>query len=125
MRFIKQNQLATSLTATLCKQIVEIDKTITVAPGTTNSFTALVGYDIYEIKTVTASTDTGDSVSVSMYEDSTFTKQIYQSLPQSLIQDIVVVPVKDKSGAQSAYISVNNSSPNTVVVTLVIKVVNL
>jgi hypothetical protein len=125
MKFLKTNQLVTQLTTSFEKQVITISETISVKAGKTIYFTANVGYDNYEIKTVHAKTDSGDPCVVSIFDDKVNGNEIYQSLNQSIIRDIVNVPNRDTTGKKTMYIAVTNSTKNDFMVSVKIKAVNL
>lgn len=125
MKFIKENKLVTDITGSLSKQLIEVKKTVTIASNSSNFFTTVVNFDQYEIKTAYAATDTGDPVTLSIFDSSAADNEIYKSLAQSLVNDIVAVPCRDKSGNKSIYIRATNGSSNTINVNIVVKLVNL
>ncbi|MDU2064718.1 MAG: hypothetical protein E6713_07720 [Sporomusaceae bacterium] len=125
MKFIKENQLATDLTASLAKQIIEIEKTVPVTAGNSNFFAAVVNYDAFDIRTVYAISDNGGALRVSLFDSPQADREIYRSLEQSVVNDIAAVPCRDKSGGKCLYIRVSNTTQQDFNVKLLIKLINL
>lgn len=125
MRFIKANAIVKTIETDFIKQLVEIKKKILVAANSSTVFTALVGYDTYDVRTVYATNDTGDPITLSIFDSAAQENEIYRSLAQSVINDIVAVPCRDKAGTKSLTVRLVNNASTNMNVSILIKVVNL
>lgn len=125
MKFYKTEKQAADIAASLAKQLIEMQKTMRVEGGKSQHISLPVGYDLYEIKTISAKSDTQEGMTVSIYADSEFQEEIYRSLTQAVIEDIVAIPVRDKSGGKSLFVAVNNPAAGDMNAEIKIKAVNL
>jgi hypothetical protein len=125
MKFLKTNSLATEIIANFEKQVITVDDTVTVMPGKTVYVMKKIGYAAYEVKTIYGKTDTGDSLIISLFDDDKHGNEIYQSLKQPIIQDLVAIPNHDSSGNAAVYFAVTNTGQAAFSASVHIKCVNL
>lgn len=105
-----------------------IEKRVVVSVGANErKYVAIpVGLEKYELKTVTASTDTGVEYLLEVYDsanDATGLIQ-YRSLQETETFDTVLVPVVDKDGTQSVHLYVTNKSATISNITVILKLIN-
>ena len=123
MRFIKSAAIGTN--PGTGKQLVEISKTIVAEAGRITSFDFLVNLDVYEIRTIYAKSDNDNPIVLSIFDNKNGGQEIYRSLSQAVVNDIAMVPCKDKSGNKELHIQVNNPGTNTIHIELAIKLTSL
>lgn len=107
------------------KELIETEKSIVIRAGESVYFSMAAGYNLYEIKTISARADTEEGMTVSIYADNKYKEEIYRSLKQTVTEDLVCIPVRDKSGGKLIYIGVNNPAATELNATVKIKAVSL
>lgn len=125
MKYFKANKVVQDITASLARQLIEVKTTVTVAAGSSHFFSTAINYEVFDIRTVYATTDTGDPLTVSLYDSPAADNEIYRSLTQPTVNDIVAIPCRDKSGAKNLYIRINNATSTAFNANILIKIVNL
>lgn len=101
----------------------ELEGTISVPSNGTLYLPLTVGAHRYEVKTVKVTASPASKVSIRIMDRPTGGEDVYESLVQDEIYDIVNVPVTDKSGQQQLHTFVTNSGTGTATLRVVIKVV--
>lgn len=125
MRFIKANSIVKTIETDFTKQLIEVKKNALVSANSSAVFTSLIGYDTFDVRTVYAITDTGYPVTISIFDSAAQENEIYRSLSQSVVNDIVAVPCRDKAGTKSLTVRLVNNTSTDMNVSILIKVVNL
>lgn len=126
MKFYKLNPLAENIGESLARQLVVIKDDLYVEKGKSIAVAPVVGYDLYEIKTVTAKSDTQKNIVISIFDGEGEARQeVYQSLTQPAVQDIVAIPMRDASGQKKLYFLVSNMGDTDCTVRIEIKLISL
>jgi hypothetical protein len=104
---------------------VERSQTVTVPAGQSVPVAINVGFDKFDVRSVSASSDNNMSIMVEIWDRANNGQLVYRSLQQQVIYDIPNVPMQDKDGTQSAHFVVYNYGMSQTNVTITLKITNL
>ena len=107
-------------------QLIEKRVVITVSADERRYVAVPVGLDKYELKTVTAFTDTGVEYLLEVYDSANEDTQLiqYRSLQETETFDTVLVPIVDKDGTDNVHLYVSNKSATISNITVILKLIN-
>lgn len=105
--------------------LIENKAQVSVGAGSTQYVPINVGYNKYEIRTVSVVNDEGNEAITSIYDRQIGGDLIYKSLRESSTYDILNVPCQDKDSTSAVHLFIQNLGSQQAIFTITIKATNL
>lgn len=104
---------------------VERKEQIFIEKGQVEYIPINIGFNKYDIRTIKVMNDKDSETVVTIFDKKEDGDQIYKSLQEKKIYDILTIPIEDKDNTAAAHVFVENKGDSAALFSLNIKAVSL